>query len=175
MADGKDIRTERLTDRKHELRRLMSKLPDSRMRYVEHVEHFGTSLFERVCKMDLEGIVAKHSHGNYVSERERTTWFKIKNRNYSQMGGTENNCRPPGPYLLLRRQFNQGRFDVVEESADSVPQASARTPEGQPSMPGPRADRLQSNGRGTGRCRLRRVAQLETRCYVLVEADCAVT
>ena len=89
MTDGKDIRTERLTDRKHELRRLMSKLPDSRMRYVEHVEHYGTALFERVCKMDLEGIVAKHSHGNYVSERERTTWFKIKNRNYSQMEGRE--------------------------------------------------------------------------------------
>jgi bifunctional non-homologous end joining protein LigD len=87
MADGKDIRTERLSDRKHELRRLMSKLPDSRVRYVEHVEHYGTALFERVCKMDLEGIVAKHSHGNYVSERERTTWFKIKNRNYSQMEG----------------------------------------------------------------------------------------
>ena len=89
MTDGKDIRTERLTDRKHELRRLMSKVPDSRMRYVEHVEHYGTALFERVCKMDLEGIVAKHSHGNYVSERERTTWFKIKNRNYSQMEGRE--------------------------------------------------------------------------------------
>ena len=51
MTDGKDIRTERLTDRKHELRRLMSEVPDSRMRYVEHVEHYGTALFERVCKM----------------------------------------------------------------------------------------------------------------------------
>jgi bifunctional non-homologous end joining protein LigD len=89
MIDGKDIRTERLTDRKHELRRLMSKVHDSRMRYVEHVEHYGIALFERVCKMDLEGIVAKHSHGNYVTERERTTWFKIKNRNYSQMEGRE--------------------------------------------------------------------------------------
>jgi ATP-dependent DNA ligase len=28
--------------------------------------------------MDLEGIVAKHSFGNYVTEHERTTWFKIK-------------------------------------------------------------------------------------------------
>jgi ATP-dependent DNA ligase len=46
--------------------------------YVEHIEHYGTALFERVCEMDLEGIVAKHSFGNYVTERERTTWFKIK-------------------------------------------------------------------------------------------------
>jgi ATP-dependent DNA ligase len=89
MSDGRDLRTERLTDRKHELRRLLSKVPVSRMRYVEHVEQYGTSLFERFCEMDLEGIVAKHSFGNYVTERERTTWFKIKNRNYSQMEGRE--------------------------------------------------------------------------------------
>ena len=89
MNDGRDLRAERLTDRKHELRRLMSKVSESRMRYVEHVEQYGTTLFERVCKMDLEGIVAKHSFGNYVTERERTTWFKIKNRSYSQSVGRE--------------------------------------------------------------------------------------
>jgi bifunctional non-homologous end joining protein LigD len=89
MSDGKDLRSERLTDRKHELRRFLSKVPASRMRYVEHVEQHGTALFERVCKMDLEGIVAKHSFGPYVTERERTTWFKIKNPKYSQMEGRE--------------------------------------------------------------------------------------
>jgi bifunctional non-homologous end joining protein LigD len=89
MSDGNDLRSERLTDRKHELRRLMSKVSESRMRYVEHIEQYGTALFQRVCQMDLEGIVAKHSLGNYVTEHERTTWFKIKNRNYSQMAGRE--------------------------------------------------------------------------------------
>jgi len=57
------------------------------MRYVEHIEQHGTALFERVCRMDLEGIVAKHSLAPYTTER--TTWFKIKNRNYSQMAGRE--------------------------------------------------------------------------------------
>ena len=38
--------------------------------------------------MDLEGIVAKHGYGVYVTEQERTTWFKIRNR-YSQMEGRE--------------------------------------------------------------------------------------
>ena len=32
--------------------------------------------------LDLEGIVAKHNLAPYTTER--TTWFKIKNRNYSQ-------------------------------------------------------------------------------------------
>ena len=54
MADGKDLRTEKLTDRKQELRRLLSKVPESRMRYADHVEQHGTALFQRVCKMDLE-------------------------------------------------------------------------------------------------------------------------
>jgi len=87
MSDGKDLRTEKLTDRKQELRRLLSKIPPSRMRYADHVEQHGTALFQRVCEMDLEGIVAKHSLAPYTTER--TTWFKIKNRNYSQMQGRE--------------------------------------------------------------------------------------
>lgn len=87
MADGKDLRSERLTDRKQELRRLMLKIPESRMRYADHIEEHGTALFQRVCEMDLEGIVAKHSLAPYTTER--TTWFKIKNRNYSQMAGRE--------------------------------------------------------------------------------------
>jgi len=87
MSDGKDLRTEKLTDRKQELRRLMAKTPESRMRYADHVEQYGTALFQRVCEMDLEGIVAKHSLAPYTTER--TTWFKIKNRNYSQMAGRE--------------------------------------------------------------------------------------
>jgi ATP-dependent DNA ligase len=57
------------------------------MRYADHVEQYGTALFERVCKLDLEGIVAKHSLAPYTTER--TTWFKIKNRKYSQMEGRE--------------------------------------------------------------------------------------
>jgi bifunctional non-homologous end joining protein LigD len=89
-CDGKDLRNDRLLDRKQELRRLLAKTsPPFPLRYAEHVEASGTTLFRRVCKMDLEGIVAKHSFGPYVTEHERTTWFKIKNRHYSQMQGRE--------------------------------------------------------------------------------------
>lgn len=34
--------------------------------------------------MNLGCIVAKHSFGPYTAERERTTWFKIRNPKYSQ-------------------------------------------------------------------------------------------
>jgi len=76
MSDGKDLRTEKLTDRKQKLRHLLSRVPASRMRYADHVAHHGTALFQRICEMDLEGIVAKHSLAPYTTER--TTWFKIK-------------------------------------------------------------------------------------------------
>src|SRR5205823_13968896 len=77
-------------DRKQELRRLLSRVPaNSRLRYVDHVERPGTALFERVCELDLEGVVAKHKHAPYVTEREQSTWFKILNRAYSQKAGRE--------------------------------------------------------------------------------------
>src|ERR1700730_17000915 len=87
MCDGRDLRSEKLTDRKHELRCLLTGLATSRLQYADHVERYGTALFQRVCEMDLEGIVAKHSFGPYTTER--TTWFKIKNRSYSQVQGRE--------------------------------------------------------------------------------------
>ena len=70
MVDGDDLRSERLIDRKHELRRIMSKI-ESEMQYVEHIEEHGTALFQRVCKMDLEGIVAKHSLAPYTRQSAR--------------------------------------------------------------------------------------------------------
>jgi bifunctional non-homologous end joining protein LigD len=43
---GKDLRTERLLDRKQELRRLLAKVcPPFPLRYTEHVEGSGTALF----------------------------------------------------------------------------------------------------------------------------------
>jgi ATP-dependent DNA ligase len=87
--DEHDLRTERLLDRKQELRRLLARSPDSLLKYTEYIDGHGMALFQRVCEMDLEGIVAKQKFGPYVTEREHSTWFKIRNRGYSQMVGRE--------------------------------------------------------------------------------------
>ena len=90
LSYGKDLRTERLLDRKQELRRLLAKdSPPFPLRYADHVEGSGTALFQRVCKLDLEGIVAKQKFGPYVVERESSTWYKILNGEYSQKDGRE--------------------------------------------------------------------------------------
>lgn len=90
FCDGKDWRREALMDRKQKLRRLLSRVPaDCRLKYVSHIDGAGTRLFQRVCKLDLEGIVAKQKYGPYITDRENSTWFKIRNREYSQMAGRE--------------------------------------------------------------------------------------
>ena len=89
-CDGMDLRTERLVDRKQELRRLLARAPaDCPLKYTEYIDGSGIALFQRVRDLDLEGIVAKHKSGPYVTERENSTWFKIHNRGYSQMQGRE--------------------------------------------------------------------------------------
>src|SRR5438477_3343768 len=90
LTYGKDLRTERLLDRKQELRRLLARSPmTSPLKYTEYIDGCGKALFQRVCELDLEGVVAKQKSAPYVTEREHSTWFKILNRGYSQKDGRE--------------------------------------------------------------------------------------
>ncbi len=82
---GTDLRRERLIDRKHELKRVSSGL--SPIVYAEHIERSGIALFKKACELDLEGIVAKDGRAPY--DPHRSTWFKIRNRSYSQLAGRE--------------------------------------------------------------------------------------
>ena len=88
LTYGKDLRTERLLDRKQELRRLLARAC-APLKYTEYIDGCGTVLFERICELDLEGVVAKQKFGPYVTEREHSTWYKILNREYSQIQGRE--------------------------------------------------------------------------------------
>src|SRR5438477_4948801 len=84
-CEGKDLRTERLLDRKQELRRLLAKTsPPFPLPYAEHVDGSGTALFQRVCELDLEGIVAEQKFSPYVTEREHI----VRNRCRRQNSGT---------------------------------------------------------------------------------------
>src|SRR5215468_7431309 len=57
MRDGRDLRQLGLLARKKELRRVLPRRCD-RLMYVDHVLGRGIDLFQAVCDMDLEGIVA---------------------------------------------------------------------------------------------------------------------
>jgi bifunctional non-homologous end joining protein LigD len=90
--DGRDLRHQPLLERKVLLQSLIPAQPCAVV-YVDYVEERGTALFEACCRLDLEGIVAKHREGPYAMEgpfrreHERTSWAKIRNRSYSQGEG----------------------------------------------------------------------------------------
>jgi bifunctional non-homologous end joining protein LigD len=86
-CDGRDLRHAALHERKTKLRSLIP-ASDSRLLYCDYVEGRGCDLHSLACKHDLEGIVAKHKSGLYVCN-DSPSWFKIRNRKYSQIIGRE--------------------------------------------------------------------------------------
>ena len=58
-----------------------------RLLYVDHLEADGELLFEFARNMDMEGIVAKRKRDPYLPDTG--SWFKIRNRQYSQWAGRE--------------------------------------------------------------------------------------
>jgi ATP-dependent DNA ligase len=86
------LRDEPLIERKRLLKSLIPPQP-SPLVYVDHFEGEGRLLYEHCCRLDLEGIVAKHRDSAYEMNgafrvgRERTSWAKIRNPNYTQWEG----------------------------------------------------------------------------------------
>ena len=89
--DGTDLRNEPLLERKERLRHLLRKCKD--VLFVDHIED-GEGLFRFTQQHDLEGIIAKDPHAPYVSGREHSTWFKIRNPHYTQKIGRDDLFAP---------------------------------------------------------------------------------
>lgn len=85
--DTGDLRHLPLIERKLRLRALVPKDAE-RLLYCDHAERDGQELYRLACEHDLEGIVAKQRHSPYAPE-QKTTWLKIRNREYSQWAGRE--------------------------------------------------------------------------------------
>jgi bifunctional non-homologous end joining protein LigD len=81
--NGRDLRELPLARRKRRLERL---IPASAgpLNRVPCFEAQGGALFDAVCRLDLEGIVAKRAEDGYSGE---TAWYKIKNPAYTQAEG----------------------------------------------------------------------------------------
>jgi bifunctional non-homologous end joining protein LigD len=74
-ADGKDLRSTPLEERKALLERLIR--DDSIVLYSKHVIGKGKALFENARKQHLEGIIGKKRDSTYQERRSRD-WVKIK-------------------------------------------------------------------------------------------------
>src|SRR4030095_7225807 len=60
--NGADLRELPLHERKRQLRQIIPRSHNSRLRFSDHIEATGCELFRAACDMDLEGIVATQKH-----------------------------------------------------------------------------------------------------------------
>jgi bifunctional non-homologous end joining protein LigD len=81
--DGEDLRPLPLEERKLRLTDLLPADTGPLYKILTLEEH-GRALFSAIRKMDLKGIVAKRKADPYGPA---TTWYKIKNPNYTQAEG----------------------------------------------------------------------------------------
>src|SRR5262249_18587909 len=72
-----DLRRDPLEVRKATLKSVLAKATPG-LRFNEHIEADGPTVFEHACKMGLEGIVSKHRTSTYRSGRS-PDWLKSKN------------------------------------------------------------------------------------------------
>ena len=75
--NGDDLRRDPLEVRKATLRSMLAKAGLG-IRFNEHLEGDGPTVFGHACKMGLEGIVSKRLGSYYRSGRTRD-WLKFKN------------------------------------------------------------------------------------------------
>lgn len=83
FLDGEDLREIPLLERKRRLRALLPE-ESSSLLYAQHVIGAGRALFDQVCALDLEGIVAKLASAPYRA-MQPPHWMKIKSSAYSQV------------------------------------------------------------------------------------------
>jgi bifunctional non-homologous end joining protein LigD len=82
---GDDMRRDPLEVRKATLRSMLAKTSLG-LRFNEHLEGDGPTVFAHACKMGLEGIVSKRKGSPYRSGRS-PDWLKMKNPEASAVKG----------------------------------------------------------------------------------------
>ena len=75
--NGDDLRRDPLQVRKATLASILAKARP-RIRFNQHIEGDGPTVFAHACKMGLEGIVSKRKDSAYRCGRSRD-WLKMKN------------------------------------------------------------------------------------------------
>src|SRR5262249_25146647 len=77
LLNGDDLMLDPLEGRKETLAMILAKA-GSGMRFNEHMEGDGETVFRHACKLGLEGIVSKRKDSPYRSGRS-PDWLKMKN------------------------------------------------------------------------------------------------
>jgi bifunctional non-homologous end joining protein LigD len=123
FLNGEDLRALPLTERKARLKKLLRR---KRSRVLDHIDARGRQFFEKVCELDLEGIVAKRKHSQYrPTEKPSPHWVKIKNRSTRRRKGARN-CSSTNENLSRaavsedRIQAHEGKCFIASTQAPST-------------------------------------------------------
>src|SRR3954469_19858186 len=95
-VDGFDLRDVPLIERKEVLRILLDDAPNP-LKYSEHLEATGRTVFGKACGLELEGVVSKRKDGRYRSGRN-SAWVKVT-------------CRHRDTFVIAGLAFKKGKFD----------------------------------------------------------------
>jgi ATP-dependent DNA ligase len=80
VEDFRSVMAEPLADRRRRLREILKGLAEPRILFSEGVLGAGTALFVEVCRLGLEGVMAKRLTSRYRAGRRSRAWLKIKPR-----------------------------------------------------------------------------------------------
>ncbi|MBB6143998.1 bifunctional non-homologous end joining protein LigD [Silvibacterium bohemicum] len=75
--DGHNLRSLPLLERKELLAGILPGEPDETLRFSEHFEQQGSTVFDNACRLGAEGIISKRADAAYTSGRS-PNWIKIK-------------------------------------------------------------------------------------------------
>ena len=139
-ADGRDVRSLPLRERKKLLRQVLAF--DDPIRYTEYRDRDGEEYFEQACRQGWEGLIAKRADARYVAGRTRD-WLKFKCENsqeflicgYTDPQGVADSFRRPAARLL--RPGGEGR--LCGQGRDWLQRGDA-------GEPGPLAERDRAEG-----------------------------
>ncbi|TKC03953.1 DNA ligase D [Pedobacter frigoris] len=83
--NGHDMRGMELLKRKELLNKLIDGLNESSIIYNDHVSERGSELFKAAEKHAWEGIIGKHAHSTYSSDKRSDQWLKFKLQNSQEV------------------------------------------------------------------------------------------
>ena len=94
--NGEDLRRDPLQVRKATVASILAKARPG-IRFNEHIEGDGPTVFAHACKMGLEGIVSKRKDSAYRSGRS-PDWLKMKNPAHAAVKREEEEDWSKGPW-----------------------------------------------------------------------------
>jgi bifunctional non-homologous end joining protein LigD len=118
---GDDLRRDPLESRKATLEMMLTKA-GSGIRFNEHMEGDGETVFRHACKLGLEGIVSKRKGSTYRSGRS-LDWLKVKNANAPAVKREESAARAAPSLLPYAHRHPRRRCSAsgaVKKCAPSV-------------------------------------------------------